>query len=98
MLKTIIARNPDPADQFCLGIVIKPIGDDPGFDPVRAVRNAAADYVRENKLPDETPFNWGDFVDVMTPTLCARHGFLVHDTFVTSHVVEHNESLRPDAW
>lgn len=99
--ETIIAKYDDPRDGFCLGIVVTHDGDIENFDLVEAMRAAARDYAATEAGQSDPEvlsggFNWGDFVNTVPDEICARHGFVVEDTFVTHLIVDHDEALTAE--
>lgn len=99
MKQTIISKNVDPTDEFCLGIVVETIdGQRPSLDVIVALREAAGEFLWTEdgkKVLEETNgrFNWGDLVEYLPAEVCERHGVRIVDTFQTDLVVFHNEIL-----
>lgn len=99
MRQTIIAKNDDLRDGFCLGIIVKILpGKSLSLDPVSALRNAAREFAETEegqKALEETGgcFNWGDLVSCIPAEICERNGVRIIDTFQTELIVSHNEQL-----
>ncbi len=100
MKHTIIARDADPRDGFCLGIVVETTKQMAESEVLDAMRSAARTYCKtsfgqEDIASNNGAFNWGDFVNCVPQCACESRGFRVVDTFVTRLVVDHDESLLP---
>lgn len=99
MRQTIIARNSDQTDEFCLGIVVEATdGQDPNPNVITALREAVRDFIGTadgKKVLEETCgcFNWGDMVEYLPAEVCERHGVRIVDTFQTDLIVCHSEIL-----
>lgn len=99
MRQTIIAKNDDFRDEFCLGIIVENISSAaPDSDPVSALRDVAREFAETDegkKVLEETNgcFNWGDLVENIPKEICEKHGFRIVDSFQTDLIVLHNEQL-----